>query len=106
MCRKNIKVLRCIQENEGIEIAKCLKDNKNLEKLELEGNLLGPKTASEIGSLIKNNQNIRFIDLEFNNLTAGGTINDGIKQIAEVYILNSNHFETKIKQLFLSNFAV
>lgn len=66
MIRKNIK------ENEGIEIAKNLRDNKNLEKIELEGNLIGPKTAFEIGELIKANNIIRFIDLENNNLTNNG----------------------------------
>lgn len=46
MIRKNIK------ENEGVEVAKNLRTNINLEKLELEGNQLGPKTAFEIGELI------------------------------------------------------
>lgn len=61
--RKNVK------ENEGTEIAKNLKENIMLEKLELEGNLIGCKTAFEMGELLKKNNVIRFIDLEFNNLT-------------------------------------
>lgn len=67
-----------IQENEGIEICKNLKDNRNLEKLELEGNLLGPKTSFELGELIKNNNIIRFIDMENNNLTGNSTDITGI----------------------------
>jgi hypothetical protein len=59
-----------------------------LEKLELEGNLLGPKTAFELGELIKQNNTIRFIDLEFNDLTGYGRNgqynSEGIKNIAEV----------------------
>ena len=47
MIRKNIK------ENEGVEIARNLMPNKNLEKLELEGNQMGPKAAFEMGELIK-----------------------------------------------------
>lgn len=46
MIRKNIK------ENEGAEIARNLMGNLNLEKLELEGNKLGPKSAFEMGELI------------------------------------------------------
>lgn len=47
MVRKNIK------ENEGQEIAKNLIGNACLEKIELEGNRLGPKSAFEIGELLK-----------------------------------------------------
>lgn len=81
------------QENEGIEIAKNLRENKTLEKLELEGNLLGPKTAYEIGQLIKDNSIIRYIDIEYNNLTDGGTSNEGIKSIADVNIQKYNIFK-------------
>ena len=57
-----------------------------MEKLELEGNLLGPKAALEIGMLIKDNKVIRYIDIENNDLTEGGTSVEGIKSIAEVNI--------------------
>ena len=50
-----------------------------MEKLELEGNLLGPMTAYEIGNLIKTNTIIRYIDLEYNNLTTNCKNNEGIK---------------------------
>lgn len=83
MIRKNIK------ENEGQEIAKNLINNKNLEKIELEGNSIGPKTAHEIGELIKNNNILRFIDLENNNLTNSGQDINGIKNIAEALKTNS-----------------
>ena len=36
-----------------------LKENKFLEKVELEGNWLGPNTAFEIGELLKINKTIR-----------------------------------------------
>lgn len=81
MIRKNIK------ENEGVEIARNLKSNLNLEKLELEGNQLGPKAAFEMGELIKENKVIRFIDLENNNLTNSGADTNGITNIAEVIFL-------------------
>ena len=53
-------------------------------EFELEGNLIVPKTAYELGELLKINKVIRYLDLEFNNLTASGTNVDGIKNIAEV----------------------
>ncbi len=62
--------------------------NTFLEKVELEGNLIGPKTAYELGELLKFNKVIRYLDLEFNNLTASGTNVDGIKNIAEVILIN------------------
>jgi len=64
-----------------------------LEKLDLEGNMLGSKTAYEVGELLKRNKVIRMVDLEFNNLTDHNTnipneFNvDGIKNIAEVFII-------------------
>jgi hypothetical protein len=78
------------KDNEGIEIAKNVKDNKHLEKLELEGNMLGSKTAYEVGELLKSNNVLRLVDLEFNNLTDHNTNNpnefhvEGIKNLAEV----------------------
>lgn len=77
MIRKNIK------ENEGAEIARNLMSNLHLEKLELEGNKLGPKAAFEMGELIKQNKVIRFIDMENNNLTNSGADVNGIVNIAE-----------------------
>jgi hypothetical protein len=80
------------KDNEGIEIAKNVKDNKHLEKLELEGNMLGSKTAFEVGELLKTNNVLRLVDLEFNNLTDHNTNNpnefhvEGIKNLAEVFL--------------------
>ena len=46
MTRKNIKDI------EGNEIMKFLIENKNLQKLELEGNMLGVKTAKQLGTVL------------------------------------------------------
>jgi hypothetical protein len=43
--------------------------NKTLRKIELEGNLLGIKTAAEFGKALKVNSTLRYLDLESNQLT-------------------------------------
>lgn len=73
MCRKNIK------DSEGIEIANNLKKNFVLERLELEGNYLGPKSCAAIANLMQENNTIRVIDLEGNDLTSGGKDISGIE---------------------------
>jgi len=44
--------------------------NKCLEKLELEGNNLGHKAATEFGRFLKENKCLKVLDLENNNLTS------------------------------------
>lgn len=43
-----------------------------LERLELEGNSLGPETITQLAKLLSTNRSIRTIDLENNNLTNYG----------------------------------
>ena len=43
--------------------------NKNVRKLELEGNKLGPKTAAEFANVLKYSQTLLFLDLDNNMLT-------------------------------------
>ena len=40
--------------------------NNTLRKIELEGNLLGPKSATELGKVLKVNTGIIFLDLGSN----------------------------------------
>lgn len=58
-----------IGDAEGVEIAHNLRKNNVLERLELEGNLLGPRTAAAIADLATENICMRVIDLEGNDLT-------------------------------------
>lgn len=58
-----------IKDSEGVEICKCLMGNDNLERLELDGNQVGPQTLIHLAELLKQNQTLRSIDLEGNNLT-------------------------------------
>ena len=63
LSRKNL------HDIEGIRIAGMIKKKKKLRRLELEGNFLGPKTATAFGDALKVNNTLRYLDLENNNLT-------------------------------------
>jgi hypothetical protein len=47
MCRKGFT------DSDGDYLARMLLSNNTLRKLELEGNLLGPRTASKLGEALK-----------------------------------------------------
>jgi len=55
-----------ISDGDGVNFAKMLYTNKVLRKLELEGNLLGPKSAIEFGEALKHNTSLKYLDLESN----------------------------------------
>ena len=55
-----------INDPEGLELARMLHDNKTLRKLELEGNLLGPKSIMAFGAALKVNKTLKYLDLESN----------------------------------------
>jgi len=97
MIRKKIK------DSEGTEIAKLLIHNVFLEKIELEGNLLGPDTAVQFGELIKINRTMKLIDLENNDLTKGGTRKDGIKAICEGLKHNKNLLSLNLNNTHLDS---
>lgn len=65
MCRK------AITDPEGCEVAENLSKNSYLERLELEGNNLGPETLTQISKLLASNESLRLIDLEGNRLIRG-----------------------------------
>lgn len=60
---------KSIADPDGVQLALMLYNNKVLRKLLLEGNMLGPKTAKEIGNALLVNKTLRFLDLESNQLT-------------------------------------
>ena len=60
---------KAIKDSEGVEICKCLMTNDCLERLELDGNAVGPNTLMQLAELLKTNTTLRSIDLEGNNLT-------------------------------------
>lgn len=57
---------------DGQQLAKMLYTNSTLRKLDLEGNLLGPKSAIEFGEALKHNKSIKSLNLESNQLTVDG----------------------------------
>ena len=63
--------------------------NKTLRKFELEGNLLGPKTATMFGEVLKVNKTLRYLDMESNQLTLDGQDMQGV--IALMQCLDSNN---------------
>ena len=46
--------------------------NNTLRKLELDGNLLGPRNASELGIVLIINKPLKLLDLQSNQLTVDG----------------------------------
>lgn len=58
-------------DEEGIDLGKCLEYNKTLERLSLEGNLLGFNFLTSLAPALLVNTTLRSLDLEGNKLTAG-----------------------------------
>ena len=93
---KHNKTLKClhlakkkINDAMGIKLADMLIDNKALLKLELEGNLLGPKTALEFGKVLKeSNKTLRYLDIENNYLTNSGASYDEVKSFSDCLLTN------------------
>lgn len=61
-----------IADIDGVSLAKMLKTNNILRKLDLEGNLLGPKSLAEFGETFKTNKALRSLNLADNQLTLDG----------------------------------
>jgi hypothetical protein len=57
---------KMIKDEDGVKIAKMIKNNKYMRKLELEGNLLGPNSAKELGEALLENKTLKYLDLEGN----------------------------------------
>lgn len=57
--------------------------NNTLRKLELDGNLLGPKSAAEFGKALKVNRSLKLLDLESNQLTVDGQEMWGVYELVE-----------------------
>ena len=69
---------KLIEDEVGVDIARMLMLNKNIRKVELEGNKLGPKTAREFGHMLKISKIMKFIDLDNNMLTSDGDDTSGL----------------------------
>jgi hypothetical protein len=89
--------------------------NKNIRKLELEGNKLGPRTSKEFSHVLKVNKTLQFLDLENNSLTTDGDDPNGLisfvqalKHNESLLSLNvaNNRLDETIGKAFEECFAV
>lgn len=69
-------------DEEGADLAKSLEYNSSLERVSLEGNLLGPKFLEGLSKTLYVNTALKSIDLEGNCLTKGSE--RGIQALCEV----------------------
>ena len=99
-----------ITDEMGKYLLSYLKRNTTLRSLYLEGNLLGSKSAMELGAALKVNKTLKTIDLESNQLV-GGDSNDTVgmyefidfltynKTLLSLNIAN-NQLDEKIGEMF------
>jgi hypothetical protein len=71
-----------MEDEEGSDLAKSLEYNQSLERISLEGNLLGSKFLHALSKTFLVNTALKSIDLEGNCLTKGG--DDGMQALCEV----------------------
>ena len=85
-----LDLARCsIDDEQGKYLISYLRKNNTLRSLYLEGNVLGPKSAMELGQTLKVNTGLKLLDLEGNQLV-GGDANDQIGLYEFVEFLDSN----------------
>ena len=98
-----------IEEEVGVDLARMLLVNKNIRKIELEGNKLGPKTAREFGNVLRYNSSLKFLDLDNNSLTSDNedptgllTFIDALKYNKTLQSLNlaNNRLDDQIGKAF------
>lgn len=97
MSRKNLT------DDDGVEIAACLNKNSVLEKIELEGNNLGPRCLHEFAKMLKSNKTLRSLDFEGNNLTQTGKDVKGVLAIAEILKKNTTLLALNLGNCNLDN---
>ena len=73
---------KLLADEEGADLAKSLEYNSYLERLSLEGNLLGPKFLDALSRALLVNTSLKALDIEGNCLTKGSE--NGIFALCEV----------------------
>lgn len=71
-----------MEDEEGSDLAKSLEYNHSLERLSLEGNLLGSKFLDALSKTLLVNTTLKAIDIEGNCLTKGSEA--GVHALCEV----------------------
>lgn len=70
---KTLNLSDCKLDNKcGKLLAEALSRNRTLEKLELNGNLLGPEALAALAESLKENRTLKYLSLEKNPLTSKG----------------------------------
>lgn len=82
-----------INDDDGSDMIRILCANVSLERVDLEGNNLGPKTARAVAELLRNNKMLKHLNLESNNLTNLYKDNEGIFELAKVNFSKENAYE-------------
>lgn len=81
---------RSLNDEAGETLALILKDNKVLRKMELEGNMLGTRTAGQFGKQLVNNKTLRYLDLDSNTLTQDNEDTKGMIILCEALKKNKS----------------
>lgn len=69
-------------DEEGSDLAKSLEYNSSLERISLEGNLLGPKFLESLSRTLMINTSLKALDIEGNCLTKGS--DSGVQALCKV----------------------
>lgn len=75
--------------------------NNTLRKLELEGNLLGMKSAIAFGKALRINEGLKFLDLDSNQLTIDGQDPTGMYEFIEFLDHNTSMLSLNISNNML-----
>lgn len=75
---------KLMADEEGSDLAKSLEYNNSLERVSLEGNLLGPKFLESLSRTLMVNTSLKAIDIEGNCLTKGSE--NGVQALCDVYL--------------------
>jgi Ran GTPase-activating protein (RanGAP) involved in mRNA processing and transport len=85
------QTLKCLSLNrkgitdvDGADMIRSLMRNDVLEKIELEGNNLGPATAKAMAQLLRNNRTLKHVNIENNDLTQNEQDTSGVRALADV----------------------
>jgi hypothetical protein len=72
-----------MSDEEGCDLSKSLEYNHFLERLSLEGNMLGPRFLEAFAKTLKVNKTLKYIDLEGNTLCKSSS-DSGVQALCEV----------------------
>lgn len=85
-----VDLSRCgIQDEEGSTFGKLLRKNQTMRVLQMEANMLGPKSANDFGQNLAHNTGLIHLDLQSNLLTADNELH-GFYSLVEALKTNKS----------------